>query len=106
MAMQAGGFLVGTFSSAALIFDCEEANVQVSTEDQDSFRKNLPPSWAEERLALGVRRPQALITGSFIDPGSPNRDDRQRRRWSHGSFWRQPQQSAAFPLRYDCDRRW
>lgn len=64
-AMTAGTFLVGAFGIAVQIFDRTEANVQISTEDDQNFRKNLATMLCEERLALVVRRPQALIYGSY-----------------------------------------
>lgn len=64
-AMPVGHFLVGAFETAAVIYDREEANVQVSTEDQDNFVKNMVTVLAEERLAMAVKRPEALIYGAF-----------------------------------------
>lgn len=64
-AMLEDEFLVGAFIPAAQIFDREDSNVQVSTEDSDNFRKNLVTIRAEERLALAVYRPEALIYGHF-----------------------------------------
>lgn len=60
-----GDFLVGAFSLAAQIWDREQANVQVSTEDRDNFVKNMVTIRAEERLALTVYRPKAFVHGSF-----------------------------------------
>jgi HK97 family phage major capsid protein len=65
LAMTANLFLVGAFRMAAQIFDREDANVLISTEDQDNFVKNMVTILAEERLALAVYRPQALIKGNF-----------------------------------------
>lgn len=64
-AMTAGTFLTGAFRMGAQIFDREDANVAVSTEDSDNFRKNLVTILAEERLALAVYRPEAFIKGTF-----------------------------------------
>lgn len=61
----AGEFLVGAFKLAATILDREEANVLVSTEDQDNFVRNLVTVLFEERLALAVSRPKAIISGDF-----------------------------------------
>ncbi|MES2902816.1 MAG: phage major capsid protein [Pseudomonadota bacterium] len=58
-------FLVGAFASAAMVLDREMANVQVSTENEDDFIRNMVTIRAEERLALVVRRPQAFIYGDF-----------------------------------------
>ncbi len=63
--MTFGHFLVGAFGLAAQIFDREDAIVLISSEDAANFTSNLVTILAEERLALVVRRPQALITGAF-----------------------------------------
>ncbi|MCA0025480.1 MULTISPECIES: phage major capsid protein [unclassified Mesorhizobium] len=64
-AMPAGQFMVGAFNLAAQVFDREDANVQVSTEDGDNFTKNMVTIRAEERLALAVFRPQSFVYGAF-----------------------------------------
>jgi HK97 family phage major capsid protein len=66
-AMTIDKFLVGAFKLGAQIFDREDANVEISTEDSDNFRKNLVTIRAEERLALAVYRPEAFIKGDFSD---------------------------------------
>ena len=64
-AMTATKFLVGAFQLGAQIFDREDATVEVSTEDNDNFRRNLVTIRGEERLALAVYRPAAFIYGTF-----------------------------------------
>lgn len=64
-ALSANRFLTGAFKLGAQIFDREDANVEISTEDGDNFRKNLLTLRAEERLALAVYRPQAFVYGTF-----------------------------------------
>lgn len=64
-AMTVTKFLTGAFKLGAQIFDREDANVEISTEDGDNFKKNLVTLRGEERLALAVYRPEAFIYGTF-----------------------------------------
>lgn len=64
-AVEEGEFLVGNFQMAAMLWDREDAVVDISTEDRDNFIKNMVTIRAEERLALEVSRPEALIYGDF-----------------------------------------
>jgi HK97 family phage major capsid protein len=66
-AMTQDKFLVGAFRLGAQIFDRQDARVEISTEDAENFRKNLVTILAEERLALAVYRPEALVRGDFSD---------------------------------------
>lgn len=63
--MQRGDFLVGALKLAATVFDRQQASILLSTEDQDNVVRNLVTILAEERLALAVSRPQAIIYGDF-----------------------------------------
>ena len=65
-AITAGNFLVGSFNMACQIFDREDANVQVSTEDGDNFVKNMVTIRVEERLGMVVYRPEAMVYGPFV----------------------------------------
>ena len=60
-----GNFLTGAFRDAAQLFDREDANVVISTENVDDFERNLVTIRAEERVALAVTRPEAFIFGAL-----------------------------------------
>ena len=63
-----GRFLTGAFRTGAQLFDREDANVVISTENADDFEKNLISIRCEERVALAVKRPEAFIQGPFTAP--------------------------------------
>lgn len=65
-AMSVGKFLTGGFDSAATVLDREDMNVQIATQNEDDFVKNMITVRCEERLALVVKRPEAFIYGDFI----------------------------------------
>lgn len=58
-------FLVGNATMAAQIWDRQAAAVELSREDSDNFRRNMVTLLCEERLALTIYRPSALIKGTF-----------------------------------------
>jgi hypothetical protein len=64
-AMQEGTFLVLDGRVAASIWLRMDSVVDISTESGQNFQKNLVSLRAEERLALAVQTPPALIVGSF-----------------------------------------
>lgn len=63
-----GRFLTGAFNAGAQLFDREDANVVISTENADDFEKNMISIRCEERLALAVKRPEAFVEGPFTPP--------------------------------------
>jgi HK97 family phage major capsid protein len=58
-------FLTGGFAGGAQIYDREEINVEIATENEDDFVKNMITGRCEERLALAVFRPESFIFGEF-----------------------------------------
>ncbi|MDB5597389.1 MAG: phage capsid protein [Hyphomicrobiales bacterium] len=58
-------FLTGAFRLGAQLFDRWAARVEIATENEDDFIKNLVTMLCEERLALAVYRPEAFIFGDF-----------------------------------------
>ncbi|MFG0755371.1 phage major capsid protein [Pseudomonas sp. TYF_14] len=66
-----GKFLTGAFQTGAQLFDREDANVVISTENADDFERNMISIRGEERVALAVKRPEAFIYGNFTAPTTP-----------------------------------
>lgn len=66
-AMASGDFLVGAFQLGAAIWDRQQSNIQISTEDSDNFQKNLATIRAEERITLTVYRPDSFVEGDFAN---------------------------------------
>jgi len=58
-------FLTGAFKLGAQVFDRWTARVEIATENEDDFIKNLITVLAEERVALAVYRPEAFIYGDL-----------------------------------------
>lgn len=58
-------FLTGAFRLGAQVFDRWLARVEIATENEDDFIKNLLTLLCEERLALAVYRPEAFVYGDF-----------------------------------------
>lgn len=63
--MPPGKFLAGNFANSATIYDRMSPVVLISTEDRDNFIRNAVTILCEERIALAVRRPEALIYGDY-----------------------------------------
>ncbi|NHT75087.1 phage major capsid protein [Rhizobiaceae bacterium CRRU44] len=64
-AMPTGTFLIGAFSTAAQLFDRQQVTFEISTENSNDFELNMATARIEERLALAVYRPEALVAGQF-----------------------------------------
>jgi HK97 family phage major capsid protein len=60
-----GKLLTGPFQGGGQIFDREDSNVVISTENADDFEKNLISVRCEERTALAVKRPEGFIYGAM-----------------------------------------
>lgn len=63
-AMTIDKFLVGGFKLQTL-YDRMAPEVLIASENSDDFEKNLFTMRCEERLALGIKKPGALIYGDF-----------------------------------------
>lgn len=58
-------FLMGDFGMAARLFDREDAHLEIGPQHADFFIKNMVALLAEERVALAVMMPAALMKGTF-----------------------------------------
>ncbi|MGE5501041.1 MAG: phage major capsid protein, partial [Ignavibacteriales bacterium] len=63
--MTAGHFLVGGFAQAAQIYDRQDPEILIADQHADFFVKNMLAILCEERLALAVKLPEALIYGAY-----------------------------------------
>lgn len=68
VAIQEGTYLLGAFGYGAKLYDREQVNIAVSTENRDMFERNAVTLRAEERLGLVVDRPESFVVGSFTVP--------------------------------------
>jgi HK97 family phage major capsid protein len=67
-AINEGQFLLGAFGMGAKLYDREQVNIQVSTENKDLFERNAVTIRAEERLGLVVDRPESFVVGTLTTP--------------------------------------
>ena len=63
--MTEGDFLTGALGYATQLLDREQANVRVSESHSDYFARNMMAILAEERLAMPIYRPEAIVKGDF-----------------------------------------
>jgi len=66
-AIDAGDFLLGNFDMAVTLWDRQMSNIRISDSHADLFIKNAQVILGEERVALTVDRPKALVKGSFVE---------------------------------------
>lgn len=67
-AIQEGKFVLGAWGSGAKLYDREQVNIAVSTENRDMFERNAVTLRCEERLGLVVDRPESFVIGTFTVP--------------------------------------
>lgn len=60
-AMPQGKVVLGAWGMGAQIYDREQVNVTVSTENRDNFELNVVTFRCEERLAFEVSRPESFV---------------------------------------------
>jgi HK97 family phage major capsid protein len=63
-------FLVGAFGLGAQIFDRQDVEILISTENDKDFENNMVTVRAEQRLALAIYRGEAFVTGPLTGSGS------------------------------------
>lgn len=64
-AMDEGTFLTGAFGTAVQIYDRQKATVSVSEHNGVNFTAGVITIMVDERLTLVVKRPEAVIRGTF-----------------------------------------
>jgi HK97 family phage major capsid protein len=67
-AINEGQYLLGAFGYGAKLYDREQINIAVSTENRDMFERNAITLRCEERLGLVVDRPESFVVGAFTAP--------------------------------------
>lgn len=67
-AMTVNTGLVGAFRPLSQIFDREDVNVVIATENEDDFVKNMITMRCEERLASAVYRPEGFVKIADMTP--------------------------------------
>lgn len=63
--MALDSMLVGDFAAAATLYDRWTPRIEVATEHADFFVRNMVAILAEERIALAIKQPGALIYSDF-----------------------------------------
>lgn len=66
-AISAGNFLVGEFLTAPVVYDRQEATIDISREDGDNFWKNKVTILVKERLGLALEALGVPVYGPFAE---------------------------------------
>lgn len=69
-AIARGKFLAGAFKTGAQILDRWQMSVQVATENEDDFIRNMVTILCEERLGFAIYRPEAFVFGDVKGPAA------------------------------------
>jgi HK97 family phage major capsid protein len=71
-AITEGKFLLGAFGTGAKLYDRQQVNIAVSSENRDLFERNVLTIRCEERVGLVVDRPESFVIGTFTtyDPNA------------------------------------
>jgi hypothetical protein len=67
-AINEGTALIGAFGTGAKVYDREQVNVAISTENRDLFERNAVTLRAEERVGLVVDRPESFVKLTITTP--------------------------------------
>jgi len=65
VAIRQGEGLVGDFRRGATLWDREAANVQIATQHEDHFLRNMVDLLAEERICVSTELPEAFVKVTF-----------------------------------------
>ena len=64
-AQSAGSWLAGAFAMAATLYDRQQTELLISSENKDYFESGMKTVRATKRVALEVKRGASLVTGDF-----------------------------------------
>lgn len=67
-AIAQGTALTGSFALGTTLWDREQANIRISDQHADNFKRNLLSLLAEERMAQTIYRPEAFVDVVFDNP--------------------------------------
>lgn len=64
-AISEGTFLTGAFGTGAQVYDRQLAAIRIAEQHDDFFVRDAVAVLCEERIALAVKRPEAMVKGSY-----------------------------------------